>query len=100
MNLFIDTSSRDKIILKLDEKLYVKDVGDTRSQMLLPFLDEVLKKEKKTIHDIKKLEVATGPGSFTGIRVGVSAAQTLAYLLNVPLNDRSITEVGHLEINY
>ena len=40
--------------------------------------------------DLKEVEVEIGPGSFTGLRVGVSVANALGYSLNIPVNGKKI----------
>ena len=98
MKLYIDTSDREKIIIGIDEKRYESLAKEDSSQKLLPFIDEILKKEKKKVSDIDKIEVDTGPGSFTGLRVGVAVANTLGWALKVPVNGRALTE--QVEIVY
>ncbi|HWA52074.1 MAG TPA: tRNA (adenosine(37)-N6)-threonylcarbamoyltransferase complex dimerization subunit type 1 TsaB [Patescibacteria group bacterium] len=96
MKLFIDTTDREKIIIGLDDKKFETNARENSSQKLLPFIEETLKKEKKDIKDISEITVATGPGSFTGIRVGVAVANTLAYVLKIPVNKKAL----ELDINY
>ncbi len=90
MKLFIDTSDREKIIVGLNGKMYETAARKDSSQKLLPFIDEVLKKNKKTVNDITEIEVNTGPGSFTGLRIGVSVANTLGWALNIPVNGKKV----------
>ena len=52
---------------------------------LMPALDFLLSKLKADIHDQQAIVVATGPGSFTGLRVGLSTAKGLCHGLGVPL---------------
>lgn len=99
MKLFIDTTDNTKTILKFDDKEFIKKFDDAREQSLLDFLDQKLQEAKKTLKEISSIEVATGPGSFTGIRVGVSVAQTLGYVLGVPVNGKNVLKDG-LHINY
>lgn len=93
MKLFIDTSDREKVIVHVDGKVFETKAVQNSSQKLLPFIDEVLKKSKKTVDDITEIEVNTGPGSFTGLRVGVAVANTLAWVLKVPVNGLLTTGV-------
>ena len=48
-------------------------------------IEELLKSQKKTMGDVQKLVVYLGPGSFTGLRIGVSVANALSYGLNIPI---------------
>jgi tRNA threonylcarbamoyladenosine biosynthesis protein TsaB len=100
MKLFIDTSDREKLVLGLDEKRFEAKARDNKSQNLLPFLDEILKSEGKTVKEITEIKVNTGPGSFTGLRVGVTVAMTLGYSLGVKVNGKDIKKSGAVDINY
>ncbi|MBQ8002598.1 MAG: tRNA (adenosine(37)-N6)-threonylcarbamoyltransferase complex dimerization subunit type 1 TsaB, partial [Clostridia bacterium] len=51
----------------------------THSETLMPMIDYALKSVKLDINDIDLFAVSCGPGSFTGIRIGVSAIKALAY---------------------
>lgn len=48
-------------------------------------LESLLKKQGKTLHDLQGVVCYKGPGSFTGLRIGLSVANALAYSLNVPI---------------
>ncbi len=74
MKLYIDTSDRDTITVGIDNKSYKAKAHSKASQKLLPLIDDALKKNKITTADISEIEVNTGPGSFTGLRVGVAVA--------------------------
>lgn len=100
MKLFIDTSERERIAVKLDKKSYETLAYDDKSQKLIPFLVEVLKKNGKKITDIDEIEVNTGPGSFTGLRVGVAVANAIGWTLNIPVNGKSIKYGNIPEIKY
>jgi len=86
MKLYIDTSDSLETKVGLDGKIYKLKNKDHKSQRLLSFIDEVLKKEKKTIKDVKEIDINLGPGSFTGLRVGLSVANALSWALDIPLN--------------
>src|SRR3989344_2109606 len=92
MILKIDTTKRDEVKVwlndsgtQLKDRLAVKQLG---SQVLLPIIIKILKKNKKSLSDIDEIEVETGPGSFTGTRVGVSVANALGFTLNIPVNNK------------
>ena len=59
--------------------------GFSSSQELIPKLMDLLAGENVQVSDISYIGVGVGPGSYTGIRVGVSVAQCLAYALSLPL---------------
>jgi len=51
----------------------------THSQVIMPLCIEVLKKAEKELHDIDTIAVANGPGSYTGLRIGVSSVKAMAF---------------------
>src|SRR6185369_11298141 len=100
MKLYIDTTDTNKIKVALDEKTVEADSKKEKSQLLLPLVEQTLKDNGLTFKDITEIEVNTGPGSFTGIRVGLAVAQTLAWVLKIPLNGKRINEGEQIDINY
>lgn len=90
MKLYIDTTSSEKIVIKLDEQVFEAEARQAKSQKLLPFINQLLGQNNRKLKDVTEIEVNTGPGSFTGIRVGVAVANALAYTLGVPVNGKSI----------
>ncbi len=92
MKLFIDTSNSEKIIVGLDEERFTADARKEKSQKLLLFINEVLNKKGKKIKDVTEIEVNTGPGSFTGLRVGLSVASTIGWVLDIPVNGQDVTQ--------
>ena len=86
--LSIDTASNicgvsilenDKLICNLD-----KDTGRTHSENLMPMIDEIFNKTNLTINDINLIICNIGPGSFTGIRIGVATTKAFSDSLNIP----------------
>lgn len=96
--LLIDTSNNQKVIvgLRIDEKEYKieQEVDKSRKQPVLSLLDKILKEHKLELTDFTAIEVNTGPGSFTGVRVGVSVANALSYALKIPVNGKKIGELA------
>lgn len=91
--LKIDTSSNKeiKVDLEIDRKEFsFKQPVDRKNQEVLPLVEKLLKQQKLTLQDLTKIEVNLGPGSFTGLRVGVSIANTLGYLLKIPINGEKV----------
>ena len=61
-----------------------QDTGLTHSRTLMPIVEHILKNTGLTMADIDAVAVAAGPGSFTGIRIGVAAAKGLAFAADKP----------------
>ena len=85
--LFIDTHG-EVVVLAIyrDEKLMKKKESKERkdhSTICMPLLVELLTESKLDIKDINDIVVVNAPGSFTGVRIGVTIAKTLAFTLNI-----------------
>lgn len=79
------TNSKLTVALICDDKStsISKEIGKSgHSSMLLPVIDEFLKKNGIDITEIDTVAVVVGPGSFTGIRIGVAAMTALAFANN------------------
>ena len=61
-----------------------QDTGLTHSRTLMPIVEHILKNTGLTVADMDAIAVAAGPGSFTGIRIGVAAAKGLAFAADKP----------------
>ena len=59
--------------------------GNNHAKNLLPFVDEALKQGGCTIGDLNGVAVSIGPGSYTGLRIGVSTAKGIAYTAGIPV---------------
>ncbi|EKD89982.1 MAG: peptidase M22 glycoprotease [uncultured bacterium] len=94
MILYINTKDQKVIRIELRDKGKVisemSEENEYGSQALLPLIDKILKTEKLTLKDLIGIEVETGPGSFTGLRVGVSVANALGFALVIPVNGKKI----------
>ncbi len=89
MILFIDTHSElITIALKNNDDLYIKTKESefSHSVYTMPMIEEIFKENNLNIRDLKKIIVVNGPGSFTGIRIGLSIAKTMAYALKIDIN--------------
>ena len=91
MDLFIDTHLNDiVVILYQDGKIIKKEIVENEkehSRVLMPIIKKIVDKK-----EITSIIVVNGPGSFTGVRLGVTVAKTLAYTLNVPIRTISSLE--------
>jgi tRNA threonylcarbamoyladenosine biosynthesis protein TsaB len=105
MILAINTSTQQFGIAFLNEEgtiraeyLMPREKGNFGSFM--PALDFLLSKLKADIHDLTAICVATGPGSFTGLRVGIAAAKGLCHGLSIPAIGISSLEALASQIPY
>lgn len=85
--LFIDTHSELITVALLDDKVITKTKEShyKHGVYLMPMIRSIILENNLTVKDIKNIVAINGPGSFTGLRIGLSAAKTMAYLLNVPI---------------
>lgn len=89
--LFIDTSTQKKVFAILHEDQVIGSycypaIPNTINEPLFAWLHELLKKYGFTLSDLTCIAVGYGPGpSFTGIRMGVAIASSLAYAISVPI---------------
>jgi hypothetical protein len=100
MLLYINTIDKSRISVGLkDGGKVVDEVFDTNpfgSQVLLPIIEKILEKNGVGFKDLTGVEVETGPGSFTGVRVGVSVANALGFSLGILVNGKKMES----ELNY
>lgn len=68
------------------------NTGLTHSQTLLPMVETVLSSTSNTLKDMDYIAVSNGPGSFTGVRIGVSAVKGMAQPLNIKCVEVSTLE--------
>ncbi|MCL4338760.1 tRNA (adenosine(37)-N6)-threonylcarbamoyltransferase complex dimerization subunit type 1 TsaB [Patescibacteria group bacterium] len=89
--LYIDTSDNKETVVGLLTKgkkyqISKKTENTWISQSLLPLIRKILTSHQMAFSDINGIEVVRGPGSFTGLRVGVAVANALGKLLDIPVN--------------
>ncbi len=101
--LYIDTSSSylytgivkdSKLLTEVQEEL-----GHNLSEIALPKIVEMFDKTGLKATDINKIIVVNGPGSFTGIRVGLTIAKVFAWSLNIPITTITSLEAMAVSIN-
>ena len=110
MILYINTKDQKQISVAIKDNGRLVDSENAEneygSQVLLPLIEKLLKhdptpgvsagrKHKRHTGSVswdvlEGIEVETGPGSFTGLRVGVSVANALGYSLGIPVNGKKI----------
>lgn len=95
--LAIDTSNNSLgIALTNDEQVigeYITNMKKNHSVRVMPAIEKLMGDCEMKPADIEKIVVAKGPGSYTGVRIGVTIAKTLAWTLNIPLVGVSSLEV-------
>ncbi len=87
--LYIDTSS-NYLYTAISEDDHIlceikKEFGHSLSEEALPEIVSMFEKNNLTASDINKIIVVNGPGSFTGIRIGITIAKVYAWSLNIPI---------------
>lgn len=87
--LSVESSSLVASVALLEDELIIAEYsincGLTHSQTLLPMLDEIVKRTGTGLEDIDAIAISGGPGSFTGLRIGVATAKGLGLGLSKPL---------------
>lgn len=95
--LKIDTSNNKKLKIEFDidgkKDLITEDSTFLKSEAALPVVQKILDRNKLSITKLEKIEVNRGPGSFTGLRVGVAIANALGFLLKIPVNNKRVGEL-------
>ena len=86
MKLYLDTST-PTTILKLDDKEYTWESGRDLAENLLKFIHDKLAENGKDWQDLTEITFMSGPGSFTGLRIGAAVVNTLAHELKIPLKN-------------
>ena len=89
MVLYIDTCYKilnvalyenDKVLLSYSEKL-----ENNMTDKTLKYINKLFEESKRDISFLTKVIVVNGPGSFTGIRIGLTIAKIIAFSLNIPI---------------
>lgn len=92
---FDSTAKVASVAVSENEKIlaqYSIDNGLTQSELLLPMAEDILKSLGIGFNDIDAYAVSVGPGSFTGVRIGVSLVKGLAFGRNIPCIEVSTIE--------
>ena len=74
--------AKDGVILAMKE---LNSENYSHAEKLHVFIEEVIKEATLKMQDLEAIAVSKGPGSYTGLRIGVSAAKGLSYALSIPL---------------
>ena len=99
LNLETSTKNCSVSLAKDGEILAIKELNNgnySHAEVLHPFIVEVLKESNLTTSKIDAVAVSKGPGSYTGLRIGVSAAKGLCFAFNKPLiSVDTLTSLSH-----
>lgn len=86
--LAVDTSATAASVAVAEENKLIGEFSIntalTHSQTLMPMVDELLKNTGLSVNNINAVAVNAGPGSFTGVRIGVAAVKGIAFPKNLP----------------
>ena len=88
LNIETATKKCSVAIAKNGETIVCKEIaeeGYSHAEKLHVFIEEAIAEAGINVHDLVAVAVSQGPGSYTGLRIGVSAAKGLCYALNIPL---------------
>lgn len=87
ISMFIDTSLSDVSIALIKDGKLLSQINNSipgeHSIYVTKYIDDILKESKLSPKDVDEIIVVNGPGSFTGIRIGVTIAKIYAYLQNI-----------------
>ena len=86
MRLYLDTSTPETV-MRFDDVEYRYVFANDLAEKLLGFVKDKLEENGYGWKDISEIEYMSGPGSFTGLRIGATVVNALAHELGVPLYD-------------
>jgi len=103
-SLFIDTHDDYlRIVLYRNEEIInkiIKQSEQSHSTLTMKSVEKILKEENITVQNLKEIFVVNGPGSFTGVRIAVTIAKTLAFTLNIPIKTITSLQVKALSSTF
>ena len=104
ITLFIDTSGADVSIALVKENKILSTITENlpnqHSIYTTSYIDKIVAESKIKLEDIDKIMVVNGPGSFTGVRIGVTIAKVLAYILKKDIICLSSLKIRALSISH
>lgn len=88
-SLFLDTHDKNVVVVLYRNGMVIcnesLESNNKHSVITIPTIKKVLDENSVNIKDLKEIFVVVGPGSFTGVRIAVTIAKTIAYSLNIPI---------------
>lgn len=102
-SLFIDTHFDEVVLVLFKDGMVLDKIilnsGYKHSVVTLPSIKELIERNNINKSDIREIIVVVGPGSFTGVRIGVTIAKTLAYSLNSSIKEIDSLMLKALSVN-
>lgn len=86
MKLYLDTST-DTCVLRLNDREYTRVGRYDLAEKIFTFIHDKLQENGADWQDISEITFMSGPGSFTGLRIGAAVVNALADQLQIPLYD-------------
>ena len=96
LNIETATKNCSVALAKNGQTILCKEIaeeGYSHAERLHVFIEEIIQQSGVSFQDLDAIAVSHGPGSYTGLRIGVSAAKGLCYALNIPLISVSTLQV-------
>lgn len=96
--LAIDTANNFlSLALYKDQVIHTlcEDIGSKQSEFILPKINQLLTENNTKLKDLTSISYNAGPGGFTGLRIGLSVAMSLAYSLKIPLHPVNMFAMYH-----
>ncbi|MBI2600819.1 hypothetical protein HYW42_02600 [Candidatus Daviesbacteria bacterium] len=94
MRIYISTSDRKKVEVALisgkDRIDVLSEENEFGSQVLLPLIEKIMRRNNLGYEALEAVDLDTGFGSFTGLRVGASVANALGFGLKIPVNGKKV----------
>lgn len=100
--LSIDTSSDVCSVAILEDNNLIKEINKTdsktHSENLMPLIDNLFKETGLSLSDMQAIACSIGPGSFTGIRIGIATAKAMTEVMQIPvIGVTSLETLAYLE---
>tara|TARA_B110001454_G_C12627042_1_gene395330 strand:- start:151 stop:861 length:711 start_codon:yes stop_codon:yes gene_type:complete len=99
LNIETATKNCSVSLAKDGNTLAIKELNNgnySHAEVLHPFILDILKEAKVTLQEINAVAISKGPGSYTGLRIGVSAAKGLCFSSDIPLISlETLTSLSH-----
>ncbi len=89
MTLLLDSSNKNLSVALAERETIIArkeyDAWQQQSELMIPEIEQLLSQQQRDVKQIKRIVVAIGPGSYTGVRIAVTIAKVLAFALEAQL---------------